>query len=118
MILCMLLLLAPNGGCQLFSDILVDLHLVAQTFTLCARANFKTAQTEVWATHQGSSRTMPQLASPFLGIVNFLELLRDETIAIGHLNLRQNLGVDHVIFFDDIVAKEHEGRKRINLVHT
>src|SRR5260370_35476186 len=62
------------------------------------------------------SRAMPHAASALLGIVNFFQLLRNETVAIGHLNFRQRFGVDDVFFLDDVIAIQHESDEGINFV--
>src|SRR5882762_11597300 len=56
------------------------------------------------------------LASPLLFVRNIRKSRRNESIAIGHLNLRQRLRIQYVVFFDDVALGEDEGSKRVDLI--
>src|SRR5262245_61511643 len=45
-----------------------------------------------------------------------VELYPDEIVAIRHADHRKRCGVDHDVFLDGVVEKEHEGGRRVDLV--
>src|SRR5690242_4116688 len=84
-------------------------------------SNFRSQSSEKTKQAEACSpmlRAMAQAAPACLGVVNFLQLLRNESVAIGHLNSWQRLGVDDVLFLDDFVAIEHKGNQGIYFVGT
>src|SRR5882762_1865461 len=62
------------------------------------------------------SRANALLASPLLFVRNIGKSWGNESIAIGHLNLRQRLRIQYVVFFDDVALGEDEGGKRVDLI--
>src|SRR5882762_11822136 len=62
------------------------------------------------------SRANALLASPLLFVRNIGKSWGNESIAIGHLNLRQRLRIQYVVFFDDVALGEDEGSKRVDLI--
>src|SRR5579859_4408399 len=63
------------------------------------------------------SRTVSKLAAAFLPVVNFVKIPRDEAVAIGHFDFGKRRGVDHVVFLDDVIAKQNEGRERVDFIY-
>src|SRR6266851_10443177 len=63
-----------------------------------------------------SLRANALLASPLLFVRNIRESRGNESITIRHLNFRQRLRVQHVIFFDDIALGEDERGKSVYLI--
>lgn len=58
---------------------------------------------------------MPRAASPRAQIVNVLEVMRNEIVAVGHFHFGQARGVDDLGFGDDLIAVENERRQSVNL---
>ena len=58
---------------------------------------------------------MPRAASPRAQIVNVLEVMRNEIVAVGHFHFGQARSVDHLRFGDDLIAVENERRQSVNL---
>src|SRR5579863_4113018 len=65
---------------------------------------------------QIASRAMAELAAALLPIVDFVGVLRDESVAIRHFDFRQARGVHYVVFLDDLVAEKNERRQGIYFV--
>ena len=62
------------------------------------------------------SGAMPELAASLLPIVNFVKILGNESIAIGHFYFGESRGVDDVIFLDDVIAIQDERREGIDFI--
>ena len=58
---------------------------------------------------------MPRTASPRPQIVNVLEVMRNEIVAVGHFHFGQTRGVDDLGFGDDFVVGENECRQSVNV---
>src|ERR1700682_3810839 len=63
-----------------------------------------------------SSRANALLASPLLFIRNIRKSWRNESIAIRHLNFRQRLCVQHVVFLDDVALGEDERGQSVHFI--
>src|SRR3984893_8032710 len=62
------------------------------------------------------SRANALLASPLLFVRDIRESRGNESVAIRHLNFRQRLRVQHIVFLDDVALGEDERGKSVDLV--
>jgi hypothetical protein len=60
---------------------------------------------------------MAELAAALFPIVDFVQILGNESIAIGHFDFGQCCGVHDVVFLDDVIAVEEKRRQGIDLVN-
>ena len=60
---------------------------------------------------------MPELAAALFPIVNFVQILGNESVAIRHFDFGQCRGVDDVVFLDDAIAIKDKRREGIDLVN-
>src|SRR2546423_12618467 len=58
---------------------------------------------------------MARAAAARLLIVNILEALRNKSIAVGHLDLRESRRVDHLPFGNDFIAIENESGECVDV---
>ena len=58
---------------------------------------------------------MPRVASPRAQIVNVLEVMRNEIVAIGHFYLGQARGVGDLGLGNDLVARENKRRQGVHI---
>src|SRR5690348_5430266 len=58
---------------------------------------------------------MPRVAAPRPQIVDILDALRNEPVAVGHLDLRQAGRVNDLTFGNDFVLIQNESRQRVDV---